>query len=63
MFIFWKIWRALFSCNTHFEIRPFALLPTILRKILYLGLVYCKVLEPVLFHNGVINKCQFGTTN
>ena len=26
---FWKIWRALFSCNTRFEIRPFALLPTI----------------------------------
>ena len=29
MFIFRKIWRALFSCNTRFEIRPFALLPTI----------------------------------
>ena len=27
MFVFWKIWRALFSCNTHFEIRPSALLP------------------------------------
>ena len=26
--IFWKIWRALFSCNTRFEILPFALLPT-----------------------------------
>ena len=26
---FQKIWRALFSWNTHFEIRPFALLPTI----------------------------------
>ena len=25
---FWKIWRALFSCNTRFEIHPFALLPT-----------------------------------
>ena len=25
---FRKIWRALFSCNTHFEIRPFVLLPT-----------------------------------
>ena len=21
---FWKIWRTLFSCNTRFEIRPFA---------------------------------------
>ena len=26
---FRKIWHALFSWNTHFEIRPFALLPTI----------------------------------
>ena len=30
MFIFQKIWRALFSWNTRFEIRPFALLPTII---------------------------------
>ena len=29
MFVFRKIWRALFSCNTRFEIRPFAILPTI----------------------------------
>ena len=28
MFVFQKIWRALFSWNTRFEIRPFALLPT-----------------------------------
>ena len=28
MFIFWKIWCALFSCNSHFEICLFALLPT-----------------------------------
>ena len=28
MFVFQKIWRALFSCNTCFEIRPFALSPT-----------------------------------
>ena len=27
MFVFRKIWRALFSWNTRFEIRPFALLP------------------------------------
>ena len=27
--VFRKIWRALFSCNTRFRIRPFALLPTI----------------------------------
>ena len=26
MFVFRKIWRALFSCNTRFEIRPFTLL-------------------------------------
>ena len=26
MFVFRKICHALFSCNTHFEIRPFALL-------------------------------------
>ena len=26
----WKIWRALFSWNTHFEIRCFVLLPTTL---------------------------------
>ena len=29
MFDFWKIWRALFSCNTCFEVCPFALLSTI----------------------------------
>ena len=28
MFVFRKIWRALFSWNTRFEIWPFALLPT-----------------------------------
>ena len=27
MFVFRKIWRALFSWNTRFEIRPFVLLP------------------------------------
>ena len=26
MFVFRKIWRALFSCNNLFKIRPFALL-------------------------------------
>ena len=29
MFVFRKIWRILFSLNIRFEIRPFALLPTI----------------------------------
>ena len=28
MFVFREIWRALFSWNTRFEIRPFDLLPT-----------------------------------
>ena len=31
MFVFRKIWRALFSWNTRFEIRPFALSPTIMQ--------------------------------
>ena len=29
MFVFWRICCTLFSCNTYFEICPFALLPTI----------------------------------
>lgn len=29
--VFWEIKRALFSCYLSFEIRPFALSPTILR--------------------------------
>ena len=28
MFVFWKVWRALFSWNTRLEIHLFALLPT-----------------------------------
>ena len=32
MFVFRKFWRALLSSNTRFEIRPFALLPTILEN-------------------------------
>ena len=31
-----KIWRALLSCYLRFEIRPFALLPTIYLKLLTL---------------------------
>ena len=30
MFVFRKIWRALFSLNTRFAIRPFALLPRLI---------------------------------
>ena len=32
MFDFRKIWHALFSWNTHFEIHPSALLPTIFQR-------------------------------
>ena len=35
MFVFRKIWRALCSWNTRFEIRPFALLPTKYRRFYY----------------------------
>ena len=34
MFVFRKIWRALFFWNIRFEIRPFALLPTICPRLL-----------------------------
>ena len=37
MFVFREIWRALFSCNTRFEIRPFALLPMICTTWVYLA--------------------------
>ena len=33
MFVFRKIWRALFSTNVCFEIRPFALLSTKYKQI------------------------------
>ena len=39
MFVFRKNWRALFFCNTNFEIHPFALLPTkYSQKYIYYGL-------------------------
>ena len=39
MFVFRKIWRALLSSYLRFEIRPFALLPTIymLSQVVYLS--------------------------
>ena len=37
MFVFWKIWHALFSWNTRFEIHPFALLPTITWNLSFSG--------------------------
>ena len=44
--VFWIIWRTLFSLNTRFEIRPFALLPTLRQfsYILHLLFVSAKVL-------------------
>ena len=38
MFVFWKIWCALFSCNTCFKFRSLALLPT-----KYIGVTFPKV--------------------
>ena len=35
MFVLRKIWRTLFSCNTCFEIRPFALQPANRKIILF----------------------------
>ena len=49
MFVFWKIWCALFSWNTHFEIRFFALSPTISQiKLSFINL---------------LNKSYFGVKN
>ena len=33
MLVFRKIWRALFSYNTRFEVRPFALLSMTYRRL------------------------------
>ena len=38
MFVFRKIWRALFSWNTRFDIRPFALLLTMSDRVLNIPL-------------------------
>ena len=40
MFVFRKIWCALSSCNTRFEIRPFALPPTNCLKLALISLSY-----------------------
>ena len=40
-FVFRKIWPALFSWNTHFEIRPFALLPTSFDLLYAIALFLC----------------------
>ena len=42
MFVFRKIWCALFSCNTCFEFRPFALLTTNCRFFTYPVKIYFK---------------------
>ena len=41
MFVSRKIWRALLSCYLRFEIRPFALLPTIYLKLLVRSYLHC----------------------
>ena len=46
MFVFRKIWRALFSWNTHFEIRPFILLPT-----KYDDVDYCSIQRKFFLYN------------
>ena len=42
-FFYRKIWRALFSCNTRFEICPFALRTTTLFEFLDPGENSCKI--------------------
>ena len=46
MFVFGEIWLALPSCNTHFEIHPFAFLPAI----------YCISRDRVVNHVKHINR-------
>ena len=53
MFVFRKIWRALFSWNTHFEIRPFALLLTIYCSKLILLLKLFNVLDEKYYLRGL----------
>ena len=58
MYVFQKIGRALFSWNTRFEIRPFALLPTNLE-----GLFHKIILaEKIIFlqmHNTILKYLDF----
>ena len=61
MFVFQKIWSALFSCNTHFEIRPFALLLMILLPASIINHYFsfcascnCKKVKGSLAFSGVI---------
>ena len=53
MFVFRKIWRALFPWNTHFEIRPFALLLTIYCSKLILLLKLFNVLDEKYYLRGL----------
>ena len=48
---FWKIWRGLFSWNTLFEIRPFALLPTNNKKWFLFHLKTKSGIFPSFFHH------------
>ena len=52
--VFWKIWHALFSWNTRFAIRPFALLQTISK--LYCNHYYSSFFSIFSFQHKKIKK-------
>ena len=58
MFVFRKIWRALFSCNTRFEIRPFALLPMIVHIVLENNLINHSRIDYKNLIFGGLSKCR-----
>ena len=55
MFVFRKIWCALFFWNTRFEIRPFAILPAIHAFMLIL-FFHIKISEDFLYSHGYTLK-------
>ena len=60
MFVFRKIWRALFSCYLRLEIRPFALLPTTFSLIKLIGI--CLRRSYSIFCSGSLEKSLRGDT-
>ena len=58
MFVFRKIWRALFSCNTRFEIRPFALLPMIVHIVFENNLINHSRIDYKNLIFGGLSKCR-----
>ena len=54
MFVFVKIWHALFSWNTRFEIRAFALLPT---EFANKNLNFDRLLSLIWSNNWVPDNC------